>query len=149
VTRIAVDGIDAAGKTTLADQLAVLLKAHRVCIDDFLRPEEERYARGVDSPEGYYEDSFDYTAFRAAVLQATGTVIADGVFLQRPELDDLWDLRIWVDVSFEESLRRAVVRDAHYMHDARGRYERRYHPGQRLYLERVDPRSHADIVVAS
>src|SRR6266852_446825 len=59
VTRIAVDGIDAAGKTTLADQLGALLKAQRVCIDDFLRPEDERYARGVDSPEGYYEDSFD------------------------------------------------------------------------------------------
>jgi len=76
-------------------------------------------------------------------------VVADGVFLQRPELDDLWDLRIWVDVSFEESLRRAVIRDAHYMEDARGRYERRYHPGQRLYLDQVDPRARADIVVAS
>ena len=149
MTRIAVDGIDAAGKTTLADQLGVLLKAQRVCIDDFLRPEAERYARGVDSPEGYYEDSFDFAAFRAAVLAANETVVADGVFLQRPELDDLWDLRIWVDVSFEESLRRAVIRDAHYMEDARGRYERRYHPGQRLYLEQVDPRSRADIVVAS
>jgi uridine kinase len=149
VTRIAVDGIDAAGKTTLADRLGALLKADRVCIDDFLRPEDERYARGIDSAEGYYEDSFDFAAFRGAVVAATGTVVADGVFLQRPELDDLWDLRIWVDVSFEESLRRAEIRDAHYMPDVRGRYERRYHPGQRLYLERVDPRSRADVVVPS
>jgi hypothetical protein len=37
----------------------------------------------------------------------------------------------------------------HYMEDARGRYERRYHPGQRLYLDQVDPRSRANIVVAS
>jgi uridine kinase len=149
VTRIAVDGIDAAGKSTLADQLGALLKAERVSIDDFLRPEDERYARGIDSPEGYYEDSFDFTAFRRAVLAARGTLIADGVFLQRPELDDLWDLRIWIDVSFEESLRRAEIRDAHYMEDVRGRYERRYHPGQRLYLEQIDPRSRADIVVSS
>jgi uridine kinase len=147
VTRIAVDGIDAAGKTTLADQLGALLQATRVCIDDFLRPEDERYARGVDSPEGYYYDSFDHDAFRGAVLAAARPVVADGVFLQRPELDDLWDLRIWVDISFEESLRRAVIRDAHYMEDARGRYERRYHPGQRLYLAAVDPRTRADIVV--
>jgi uridine kinase len=149
MTRIAVDGIDAAGKTTLADQLGALLQAERVSIDDFLRPESERYARGVDSPEGYYEDSFDFAAFRDAVMAATGTVVADGVFLQRPELDDLWDLRIWLDVSFEDSLRRAEIRDAHYMDDVRGRYQRRFHPGQRLYLERVDPRSRADIVVAS
>jgi uridine kinase len=149
VTRIAVDGIDAAGKTTLADQLGALLRAERVCIDDFLRPEDERYARGVDSAEGYYLDSFDHAAFRAAVLAPAGPVVADGVFLQRPELDDLWDLRIWVDVSFAESLRRAVIRDAHFMDDVRARYERRYHPGQRLYLTEVDPRSRADIVVAS
>jgi hypothetical protein len=47
---------------------------------------------------------------------------ADGAFLQRPELDDLWDVR--------------------------GRYERRYFPrGQRLYLAAVDPRANAQIVV--
>jgi uridine kinase len=68
VTRIAVDESDAAGKTTLADQLGVLLQAGRVCIDEFLRPEDERYARGIDSAEGYYRDSFDLAAFRAAVL---------------------------------------------------------------------------------
>jgi uridine kinase len=149
VTRIAVDGIDCAGKTTLADELGALLQAARICIDDFLRPEVDRYARGVDSPLGYYHDSFDNAAFRAAVLAAAEPVVADGVFLQRPELDDLWDLRIWVDVSFEESLRRAVIRDSHYMDDVRGRYERRYHAGQRLYLDEIDPRSRADIVLQS
>ncbi len=149
MTRIAVDGIDAAGKTTLADRLGVLLQATRVCIDDFLHPKEVRYARGDESPEGYYEDSFDLHAFREAVLVAAGPVVADGVFLQRPELDDLWDLRIWVDVSFEESLRRAEARDAHLMENVRVRYERRYHPGQRLYIDRVDPRSRADIVIES
>jgi hypothetical protein len=42
-----------------------------------------------------------------------------------------------------------VIRDGHHLDDVRGRYERRYHPGQRLYLVDVDPRSNADIVVAS
>jgi hypothetical protein len=49
-----------------------LLEAHelsvaRVLIDDFLRPREERYRRGHESPEGYYLDSFDHDAFRTAV----------------------------------------------------------------------------------
>jgi uridine kinase len=149
VTRIAVDGIDCAGKTTLADNLGVLLQADRVSIDDFLRPREERYARGELSGETYYRDSFDHGAFRAAVLAAREPLVADGVFLQRPELDDLWDLRIWLEVSFEESLRRAARRDAHLMDDVPGRYEARYHAGQRIYLEEIDPRSHADIVVAT
>jgi uridine kinase len=83
VTRIAIDGIDAAGKTTLADRRGARLQAERVCIDDFLRPERERYSRGVDSPEGYYQDSFDLDAFRTAVLAAAPPVVADGVFLER------------------------------------------------------------------
>jgi len=148
VTRIAVDGIDCAGKSTLADRLGRLLQAARVSVDDFLRPAEERHAREFEA-EGYYRDSFDNDAFRAAVLDAEEPLVADGVFLQRPELDDLWNLRIWVDVSFEDALERAVVRDAHLFDDVRERYERRYFPGQRLYLDEVDPRSRADIVVAS
>lgn len=149
MTRIAVDGIDCAGKTTFADKLGALLRAERVSVDDFLRPTGERYARGVDSPEGYYRDSFDHDAFRAAVLDAPRPLVADGVFLQRPELDDLWDLRIWLDTSFEDALQRALVRDAELFDDVRARYQRRYFPGQRLYISEVDPRSRADIVVAA
>ena len=147
MTRIAVDGIDCAGKSTFADTLGALLQAARISVDDFLRPVEERHARGVESPEGYYHDSFDNAAFRTAVLAAPEPLVADGVFLQRPELDDLWDLRIWLDISFEAALERAVVRDAELFHDVRTRYERRYLPGQRIYIDEVDPGSRADIVV--
>jgi uridine kinase len=147
VTRIAVDGIDCAGKTTLADRLGELLQAARLSIDDFLRSPEERHAREFE-PAGYYRDSFDNDAFRAAVLAVDEPLVADGVFLQRPELDDLWHLRIWVDIPFEAALERAVTRDAHLFADVRERYEARYFPGQRLYLAEVDPRARADIVVA-
>jgi len=75
--------------------------------------------------------------------------VTDGIFLQRPELDDLWDVRIWLDVPFDVALARALVRDAERIDDPRTRYERRYWPGQRLYLEEVDPKGHADIVVAA
>jgi uridine kinase len=148
VTRIAVDGIDCAGKSTFADRLGALLLAERISVDDYLRPTEQRYAREFE-PEGYYYDAFDNAAFRAAVLAAGEPLVADGVFLQRPELDDLWSLRIWVDISFEDALERAAIRDADLFDDVRERYERRYFPGQRLYLAEVDPRSRADIVVAS
>jgi uridine kinase len=146
VTRIAVDGIDCAGKTTLADELGRLLQASRVSIDEFLRPAHERHAREL-SGEGYYRDSHDLERFRVAVTAARRPVVVDGVFLQRPELDDLWDLRIWIEISFEHALERALARDALLMRDVRDRYERRYFPGQRLYLSEVDPRANADIVV--
>ena len=144
--RVAVDGVDAAGKTTLADELAVLIPdAHRLGADDFLRPPRERYRRGRDSPEGYYFDSFDHDRLRAAVVAAPGAVVlVDGIFLLRPELDDLWDFRIFVHVELEEALRRGVARDGA---EREHLYRARYVPGQRLYLDSVQPQLLADVVV--
>jgi uridine kinase len=75
--RVAIDGPDAAGKTTLADELAPLIErsgrpAIRASIDDFHRPRRERIARGSESPAGYFHDSFDYTELRAALLDPLG-----------------------------------------------------------------------------
>src|SRR5437868_7802169 len=75
--RLAIDGIDAAGKTTLADELALLIEAQgrpviRASIDGFHHPRCVRYRRGPDSPEGYYEDSFDYAALRTVLLDPLG-----------------------------------------------------------------------------
>lgn len=64
-TKVAIDGIDAAGKTTLANALARHMRQDgheiiRASIDCFHRPQSERFARGELSPAGYYRDSFDY-----------------------------------------------------------------------------------------
>lgn len=70
---LAVDGIDGAGKTTFADGLAQVftedgVAAYRASIDGFHRPRIERYARGRQSPEGFYRDSYDYATFRRVLL---------------------------------------------------------------------------------
>jgi uridine kinase len=75
--RVAVDGPDAAGKTVLADELGDALAARghtviRASVDGFHRPREERYRRGPDSAEGYYEDSFDHDALEASLLVPLG-----------------------------------------------------------------------------
>jgi uridine kinase len=71
---VAIDGPDAAGKTTLADELAALVAdsgrhVQRVSLDGFHRPRAERLARGELSPEGYVDDSFDLPALRRDVLE--------------------------------------------------------------------------------
>jgi uridine kinase len=75
--RVAIDGVDAAGKTTLADELAPLLQscdrpAMRASIDSFHNPRAVRYQRGRGSPEGYFHDSFDYEAVRTLLLEPLG-----------------------------------------------------------------------------
>ena len=76
-TRVAVDGVPAAGKTWLADELAVVLRAQgreviRASIEGFLLPRAIRYRRGEDSPEGCYHDSFDFDAMHRVLLDPLG-----------------------------------------------------------------------------
>lgn len=71
--RVAVDGVDGAGKSVFADHLAIQLKAAgrpviRASVDAFHRPRADRYRRGKTSPVGYWLDSFDYTQLRGALL---------------------------------------------------------------------------------
>ncbi len=160
---VGIDGPDAAGKTTLADGLAVALgnAAVRVAVDDFLRPREVRYRRGELSPEGYYRDSVDEDALATVIRgfretrggagsDGRGVLVIDGIFLQRPSVRSLVDLTVYLRVSPAESLRRALVRDLELFGSAEEverRYRARYLPGQELYRAEVDPDATADVLV--
>lgn len=73
ILRVAIDGVDGAGKTTLADALAPVVSAQgrrtiRASVDDFHNPQAVRYARGRHSPDGFYLDSYNYDGFRKLLL---------------------------------------------------------------------------------
>jgi uridine kinase len=171
--RVAIDGVDAAGKTTLADELAphVGRLVARASVDGFHRPRAER----GDSSEAYYADAFDYAALRRELLEPLGpggsrryraavfdlardeplpvewhvaspdaVLLCDGVFLHRPELEGCWDLTVFVAVDLGIAVERAIARDGEAM---RERYARRYVPAQRRYLAEVRPEERADVVV--
>jgi uridine kinase len=72
---VGIDGPDAAGKTTLADQLAAALgpRAARASTDCFHNPVAVRRHRGDLSPEGCYHDSFDYPALVHGLLAPFAT----------------------------------------------------------------------------
>lgn len=75
--RVAIDGPPASGKTTLADELAVVLRAQhrdvvRASIDDFLVPRARRYRRGRYSAEGCYFDAHDHAALCRVLLDPLG-----------------------------------------------------------------------------
>lgn len=81
----AFDGVDASGKTTLADAVAAGLRAQgknavRVSIDRFHNPADIRARRGALSPEGFFYDSFDLEALQSCVIQPVcenhGTILS-------------------------------------------------------------------------
>ena len=75
--RIGIDGVDAAGKSSLADELVAPLRSHdrpvvRASIDGFHRPRADRYQLGRRSPEGYFRHSFNLEAIVSFVLAPLG-----------------------------------------------------------------------------
>jgi uridine kinase len=75
--RVAVDGVDGAGKTHLADELGAALADRgvpvvRASVDGFHHPPEVRHRRGRGSPEGYFRDSYDYARLIALLLDPLG-----------------------------------------------------------------------------
>lgn len=184
--RVAIDGPDAAGKTTIANELAQTLgqtgrKVIRASIDSFHNPKSVRYRRGPLSPEGYFLDSFNYTALITTLLIPLGPegsrryrtsafdylsdrpavapeqvapedaiLLVDGTFLLRPILLPYWDFSIFVQVTAQKSLERAVKRDAQMLgglENVRKRYLTRYLPAQEMYIAECRPRQAASTVL--
>jgi len=183
--RVAIDGVDAAGKTTLADELVQPLRrlgrtVIRASVDRFHNPAVVRRRR-ADSAESYFRDSFDHAGLETALLGPLGpggsrryrtaifdhhsdepvhadreaapadaVLLFDGVFLLRPELREHWDFSIFVRANFDVTLRRALVRDRELFGNeaaVRERHRERYVPGQRLYLDEVEPQRLACVVI--
>jgi uridine kinase len=77
-TRVGIDGHSTAGKTTLADELAAILRGRtarpvlRVTIDHFKRHVDLRTQYPAGSPESYYFEMFDVDAIRDELLAPLG-----------------------------------------------------------------------------
>ena len=75
--RVGIDGVDGAGKSVFARELADALRAGgrpviEVSADDWHHQRAVRHARGERSAEGFWLDSYDYVRFRAEVLEPLG-----------------------------------------------------------------------------
>lgn len=140
-----------------------------VTIDRFHHPRARRRAAGTGA-RGFYRGSYRYDEFRRCVVgpvrsgspitpaiwdvehdrpvaaspvdvPADAIVLVDGIFLQRPELADVWDASVWVDVPFEISVPRGNARfPGDHDPDPEAAGNQRYVGGQRLYLAEADPR---------
>ena len=172
---VAIDGVDGAGKTTFADELAAALEPSgrqvvRASVDGFHHPRAVRYARGPESPEGYFLDSYDYAALREVLLDPLAA--GGGRRFRRAVFD--WRTDAPVDAPVEEVAEDAILLlDGIFLHrdELAGRWDYsvflqvgedvsvarnlarggrlgdRYVEGQRLYLAGCDPAARATVVI--
>ena len=85
----------------------------------------------------------DHSAW-VTVAGPDAVLVVDGVFAFRPEVDASWDLRIWLEIDEELSVRRGVHRDGA---GSEALHRDRYLVAERLYLAEVDPARRADVVI--
>jgi uridine kinase len=89
----------------------------------------------------------DHSAVKARVAP-DAVLIVDGVFAFRPEINDHWDFRVWLEVDPDVSVRRGARRDEDWAGDAaEALHHERYLVAERLYISEVDPVRLVDVVI--
>jgi uridine kinase len=95
----------------------------------------------------------DTTIDTAPIAAPDNTVlIVDGSFLARPEISALWDLRVFLDTTFDIARRRGAARDAGQFGSvelAEHTFAVRYHAANRRYLRELNPAGSADLVIVN
>lgn len=108
-----------------------------------------RERRSVELEMDYAEETA--TAYRRHryVLRDIDIILVEGVFIFRRAYRHLFDLRIWVECSFETALQRALARGQEGLPAAETirAYETIYFPAQRIHAAADDPRGAADLLI--
>lgn len=155
---VGISGIDCAGKSTFADAVLhelgkAVTEVRLVHVDDFIIPSKDRKVAGTAHVD-YFENTFNFDSFVKKLkseAEATGlqVVVGEGVFLFRKEIVDIWDLRIWLEMSPERSIERGATRDADFfggLDIASTQYSTRFMPAYKYHIERDQPAESADYV---
>lgn len=96
-----------------------------------------------------YDKDTDTYFYEHIDIPEGSIVIIEGIFLQRPEIRDLFDFMIYIDIPEETRLSRVLRRDGYIGNedDIREKYENRYFPAEQHYVSTCSPQLNADFIV--
>lgn len=152
---IALDGLGASGKTTLAEVLARhvpgLVVVH---VDDFTRPgtvgwERDRFAAQVHEPllagasaryQRWHWTSPEPTEW--CTIPAGSSVLVEGIGASEPPQGMLWDRVLWLSAPEPVRMRRAADRDPGRF----GCWTQNWRPIEQEWFEESAPWRRADLV---
>lgn len=164
---IAIDGKAASGKTTLSKQLAAVLKAEVIHMDDFFLPRQLRTAERFAEPGGnvHYErfkaevlpnlrknKDFSYRKFDCSKMELGGLChikaarwrIVEGAYSLHPIFGNYADLKIFFDIDPAEQMKRIKFRNGEKMAKI---FAARWIPLEENYIKKLNIQSQADLIL--
>ena len=164
---IALDGRSASGKSTLAQDMAEIVGAGVIHMDDFFLPGELRTPERLAAPGGnvHYErfladvlphltrmEPFAYPRFDCGKMAICGERqvpaaalhIVEGAYACHPALGDYMTLRVFSDIAPEAQQRRILARNGK---EGWEKFRTRWIPLEEAYFAAFQVRQKADVVV--
>ena len=170
---VAIDGRSGTGKSTIAKIIAARLNGVEITADDFWiggsneewdkRSPQEKASLAIDwkrlrgealepllagKPASWHP--FDWKAGKGLATHfinrgPTRLVVLDGAYSARPELSDIIDLSILVEVPDDSNRRDRLVKreNREYMDN----WHRRWDPAENYYFSKVRPKDFFDIII--
>lgn len=93
-------------------------------------------------------DSDLYTNLKDIDIDMNTIVIIEGVLLYREPIEEYFDIKIYIDISFNEVLKRAEIRDVpKYGVKFLAKYKNKYIPIQKKYLKTHKPKHKSDFII--
>lgn len=155
---VAIDGMSASGKSTLAESLSKLYKADVVHMDDFFLPlnlrTEDRYNEigGNVHYERFKEEviknikeitPFNYKIFDCSIMDYKGerTIgntkirIVEGSYSQHPYFGDYADIKIFCRINTDEQIERIIKRNGE---EKAIRFKNEWIPFENKYFKLLD-----------
>jgi phosphoglycolate phosphatase-like HAD superfamily hydrolase/uridine kinase len=86
----------------------------------------------------------EYDWIRKYTIKPDTVVILEGVFIFKKEIVPYINYKVYLDITFEQSKRRAIIRDPAA---TLSKYDNKYLPAQARYIRECSPASQADIVI--
>ena len=75
-------------------------------------------------------------------------LLVEGIFLFKKEFIKFYDLKIWIDCSFNTGLQRAILRNSENLSEGQllRDYNTYYYPAQRYHFQQDNPHKSSDII---
>ena len=163
---LSIEGGAGSGKTTLAAKLQKKFGGNVYHMDDFFLPPDMRTKERLDTPGGnvhyerfcdevvdgiYSDDWFTYGVFDCSVgkinrfreMPPTNLHIVEGVYSAHPFFEEIYDLRIFLEIDVETQRERIRKRNG----DMAEMFFSRWIPLENKYFEAYNTKEKSDIIL--